>query len=331
MNILVTGASGFVGRALVRKLDADGHTITALLRETSGALPARVKQITFIDLSKLARLETTAALDDEQEYEVYERLKEALEQTDVLVHAAARVHVMNESADKPLTLYRETNTEPTLSLARLATLAGVKRFIFISTIKVNGELTNNRMPFSESDDCKPSDPYAISKYEAEIGLAQIAKTGMDVVIIRPSLIYGPGVRGNFATMMDWVNKGVPLPLGAVKNNRSLLALENLVDFIGLCLEHPKAANETFLLSDGKDVSTTELIQKIAAALGKRSRLFPVPMGIMHLVAGIIGKKEVASRVFGSLQVDSEKARRMLGWKPLLDMDEQLQKMNREFD
>jgi nucleoside-diphosphate-sugar epimerase len=330
MNILVTGAAGFVGQALVKKLSEDGHAVTAVVRCHTGLFPASTKQIMFKDLGELSKPENQGegkySYKDNNEH--FDKLELALQEAEVLIHTAARVHVMNERADNPLTEFRHLNTEATLSLALKAANAGVKRFIFLSTVKVNGESTDGRPPFSERDICQPQDPYGISKYEAEIGLRDISEeTGMEVVIIRPPLIYGPGVKGNFVRMMNFVSKGVPLPLGAVRNQRSLLAMENLVDFLILCLNHPKAANETFLLSDGEDLSTTELIQKLAHAQGKNARLIPIPVKLMRFASVIIGKKDVADRLFGSLQINSDKARQLMNWKPAIDVDGQLRKMS----
>jgi len=245
---------------------------------------------------------------------------------DVVIHAAARVHIMDDDASDPLAEFRKANVDGTLNLARQAADAGVQRFVFISSIKVNGESTQLGEPFTVEDSIVTQDPYGLSKWEAEQGLFQIAKqTGMQTVVIRPPLIYGEGVKANFAKMMQGVAKGLPLPLGAVHNKRSLLALENLVDFIVLCTHHPKAANQVFLISDGEDVSTTELLQKVGKALGKPARLIPVPVPLMRFAAKLIGKGDVANRLFGSLQVDSSKARELLGWKPVIHMDEQLKK------
>lgn len=331
MNILVTGATGFVGKALVRQLESDGHLISTILRRHSTFFSESVNQIILEDLKRLSSVDETGGLGEKEGKfkgsDINASLNATLEQNHALIHTAARVHVMDDTAEEPLTEFRKVNTDATLGLAREAARAGVKRFIFLSTIKVNGESTYLGEPFSEQDICNSTDPYAISKYEAEQGLLQIAQeTGMEVVIIRPPLIYGPGVKGNFASMMRWVGKGIPLPLGAVNNQRSLLALENLLDFITRCLEHPKAANQVFLLSDGQDVSTTELIQKLAQAQGKKARLLPVPVSLMTMAAGLFGKKAVADRLFGSLQVDSSKAFELLEWSPVVSMDEQLQKM-----
>jgi nucleoside-diphosphate-sugar epimerase len=219
------------------------------------------------------------------------------------------------------------NRDAKLNLARQAADAGVERFIFISSIKVNGEDTSAGLPFKPDDKNIPADPYGLSKYEAEQGLLALGEeTDMEVVIIRPPLIYGPNVKANFASMMAWVNKGVPLPFGAIHNQRSLVALDNLVSFIMLCMSHPKAANEVFLIADGEDVSTSDLLRKVAKAFGKQSRLIPVPVELMTFFATLIGKGAMANRLFGSLQVDSSKARELLGWKPVITMDEQLAKM-----
>jgi nucleoside-diphosphate-sugar epimerase len=314
MKVLLTGVTGFVGRGLVKVLETQDHQVSALVSEFSEILPDSVSQIECGDLLHYLEFEARKA-------------GAALENVDAVVHLAARVHIMQDTSSDPLEEFRRVNTEVTLNLARLAEEAGVKRFIFLSTIKVNGESTYPGEPFSEQDICKPIAPYGISKYEAEQGLLQISQeTGMEVVIIRPPLIYGPGVKGNFASMMRWVGKGIPLPLGAVKNQRSLLALENLLDFINCCLAHPKAANEIFLLSDGHDVSTTELIQKLAQAQGKKALLLPVPVSLMKFVADLLGKRDVAERLFGSLQIDNSKACLKLNWSPVVSMDEQLRKM-----
>ncbi len=331
MNILVSGGTGFVGRALVSHLRVNRHAVSALVREVSSSLERDVTQIDFGDLASLADTDSpiTSGVKDVCDIN---KLRTALESTDAVVHTAARVHVMNDTADDPLNEFRKVNRDATLSLARLAAKSGVKRFIFLSTVKVNGESTYPGKPFSEQDSCDPTDPYGISKYEAEQCLIRIAKeTGMEVVIIRPPLIYGPGVKGNFASMMRWVGKGVPLPLGAVDNQRSLLALDNLISFITCCLDHPKAANEVFLLSDGEDVSTTELIEKLAQAQGKKARLLPIPVGLMSLAVSLLGKKAVTERLFGSLQVDISKARNLLGWSPTVTLDEALFNMcNKDF-
>ena len=310
-NILVTGANGFIGKALCNKLIADGYQVRGAVRGAAqmAALPAGVAGVMIGDICP----ETDWS--------------EALDGINVVIHLAARVHVMDDVVDDPLAEFRKVNTAGTLNLARQAVASGVKRFVFISSIKVNGERTETgewRDIFTERDVPCPKDPYAVSKWEAEQGLLKIAEeTGLELVIIRPPLVYGPGVKANFRLLMKWVQRGVPLPLGAVHNKRSFVALDNLVNFIIHCMNHPRAANELFLISDGEDLSTTELLQKMARALGKRSLLLPVPVGLMTFVADLLGKKDVADRLFGSLQVDSSKARELLGWTPVVGMDEQL--------
>ncbi|MEX1200854.1 MAG: SDR family oxidoreductase [Methylophaga sp.] len=308
-KVLVTGANGFVGRALVKAMTELDITPVAAVRNNCGSLAEQVGCVEVGDLSP------------EQDW------FPALENIQTIVHTAGRVHVMKDDESDSMELFRLINTASTLNLARQAAKAGVKRFVFLSTIKVLGESTTGRLPYSEKDSCNPADPYAISKMEAETGLMKLAEeTGMEIVIIRPPLIYGPGVKGNLASMQHWIARGIPLPLGAVHNQRSLLALENLVDFICHCIDDRRAANQIFVISDGEDISTTELIHKLAAAQGKKPRLLPVPAKMMRFTAGLLGKSGVAERLFGSLQIDSRKARDLLGWSPKLTIDEQLKKM-----
>ena len=252
---------------------------------------------------------------------------DAMNEKQCIVHLAARVHVMHESACDSLAQFRMVNVERTLHLARQAAAAGVKRYIFISSIKVNGEQTQPGHPFHADDAPAPQDPYGISKMEAEIGLRTIAQeTGMEVVVIRPPLVYGPGVKANFASMVKWLQRGIPLPLGSIHNRRSLVALDNLVDLIITCIHHPAAANQTFLVSDGEDVSTTELLRRMGAALGRPARLLPVPQYLLEWGASLVGKRDVAQRLFSSLQVDMDKTRQLLGWVPPVSLEQGLLQM-----
>ncbi|NHI01401.1 SDR family oxidoreductase [Oceanimonas sp. MB9] len=305
-HILLTGASGFVGRALHAKLIEQNMPVAASLRMPSQLEVPNTFFISDID----GRTDWSAALTDQH----------------IVIHTAARAHIMKDEVADPLAEYRKVNVEGTLNLAWQAVAAGVKRFIFISSIKVNGELTGLNKPFTTEDAPGPEDAYGISKLEAEQGLQQLAaETGMELVIIRPPLIYGPGVKGNFASMIWLAKKGLPLPLGAIKNKRSLVALDNLVDLIITCIDHPAAANQVFLAGDGQDLSTTELLRGVARAMGSPCRLVPVPAGLLQLGATMLGKKAMAQRLLGSLQVDISKARKVLGWKPPLSVEQGLKR------
>lgn len=306
-RVLVTGASGFIGRSLVTELLRRRTTVVVAVRREA-AFPPGISVVRVGDLGP------------ETEW------REALAGCDVVVHLAARVHVMHEGVVDPLTAYREVNVAGTLALAQQAAAAGAKQFIFISSVKVNGEGTQAGRPFRETDVPAPVDPYGVSKLEAEQALlALAASTGIEVVVIRSPLVYGPGVRANFAALMRAVARGGSLPLGAVKNRRSLVAVDNLVDLINTCVEHPAAANEIFFVSDGEDLSTPELVRHLARAMGRPARLFPVPASVLMAGAMLLGKREVARRLLGSLQVDISKARRLLGWTPPVNVDEGLRR------
>jgi len=297
MKIAVTGAAGFVGRALCRDLQAKDHVVVPIVRRACGL----TREVVVGDIG--------AATD----------WHPVLAGCDAVVHLAARVHVMDDTAQDPLSLYRATNTEATLDLARQAAQVGVKRFIFISTIKVNGE--GRDAPYRESDAAAPEDAYAISKWEAEQGLQRIAQdTGLEVVILRPPLVYGPGVKANFLRLMRTVERGWPLPLGAIRNRRSLLYLGNFIDAIRVCVEHPDAAGQTFLVDDGRPVSTPELIRGLARAMGRSARLLAVPVGGLELAGVLLGKRAAMARLAGSLFVDSSHIRTCLGWTPPYSME-----------
>ena len=306
-NVLVTGASGFVGSHLLKRFAyrKEGEA-TGTVRAASSAIKADMVAVGDID----QHTDWSAALKNPQ----------------VVIHTAARAHIMNDQATEPLAAFREVNVAGTLNLARQAAAAGVRRFVFISSIKVNGEQTAPGRPFTCDDTPAPEDPYGISKLEAEQGLQQIAlETGMEVVIIRPPLVYGPGVKGNFASMIKLVEKGLPLPFGAIDNRRSLVGLDNLVDLIITCIDHPNAANQVFLVSDGEDLSTSGLLRRVAKAMGKPSRLIPVPAVLLQLGATVLGKKAVGQRVLGSLQVDISSTRERLDWTPPVSVDEGLRR------
>lgn len=305
-TILVTGASGFLGSAVVVALLQYDYSVVGSVRSFAGGCHWGLVETGSI----------TAATD----------WSEALTGKFAVIHCAARVHVMDDSEDDPLTVFRDVNVKGTLNLARQAVAAGVKRFIFISSIKVNGEQTAVGQPFSSQDTPSPEDFYGISKHEAEQGLRELAaETGMEVVIIRPPLVYGPGVKGNFASMVKLVGKGLPMPLGAIHNKRSFVALDNLVDLIITCIDHPGAANETFLVSDGEDLSTTLLLRGVAEAMGKPSRLISVPASVLQFGATLLGKKAVAQRLLGSLQVDISHTQKCLNWAPPLTVKQGFQR------
>jgi len=299
--ILVTGANGFVGRRLVSVLTEYGYPVRCAVRADEMADSVAVGDIG-------PDTDWSAALDN----------------MECVVHTAARAHIMKDPAFDPLTEFRKVNTAGTLTLARQAAEAHVHRFVFISSIGVNGN--QNTKPFTEYDTPAPHDLYAISKFEAEEGLWEIQQdTGMEVVIIRPPLVYGLNAPGNFGSLVRLVEKGIPLPLGAIHNKRSLVALDNLVDLIVTCIDHPSAANQVFLAGDAEDVSTTELLRGVAKAMGKPARLIPVSAGILEFGATLLGKKAVAQRLLGSLQVDISKAREVLGWQPPISVYEGLRR------
>lgn len=301
-KILVTGANGFVGSSLCETLYRHGVDFVPAVRKAD-----LNGQISVGDLSP--DTDWTAALEG----------------CDVVIHLAARVHVMNDSASDPLAAFRAVNVDATMNLARQALVKGIKRFVFVSSIKVNGEETTIH-PFTAFDEPAPIDPYGQSKLEAEIALQELGKaTGLEVVIIRPPLVYGPGVRANFRRLMQLVKTGVPLPLGAIHNRRSMVALDNLVDLLMLCARHPAATGQIFMVSDDHDVGISELLRMLAAAMGKRSLLLPLPAGLIASAAAVFGKSAVASRLLGSLQVDINHTKSTLQWQPPVSMEAALKK------
>lgn len=305
MRLLITGATGFVGCALSSASVSRGYSVLQAVRK----IPIESGQIFIADVN--GEIDWTDALDE----------------VDSVVHLAARVHVMNDKSTDPLAEFRRVNVEGTANLARQAAAAGVRRFVFLSSIKVNGEFTEVGYPFTADDAPAPGDPYGVSKHEAEQALRQIAAdTGMEVVIIRPPLVYGPGVKANFESMMRWLARGVPLPLAAVtQNRRSLVALDNLVDLIMTCLNHPAAANQTFLVSDGEDFSTAGLLRRMGAALGHPARLFYISPWMLKLGAQVVNKPDTYQRLGGSLQLDIAKTQRLLDWTPPVSVDEGLRR------
>ncbi|BDT66241.1 N-acetyl-alpha-D-glucosaminyl-diphospho-ditrans, octacis-undecaprenol 4-epimerase [Comamonadaceae bacterium OS-1] len=308
MKVLVTGATGFVGRALLIHLQTlRQFRVRAAVRATSvERLPAGVKYVQVGDL------------DGDTDWHA------ALAGMDAVVHLAARVHVMHELAHDPLQAYRQINVAGSLRLAQMAVEAGVQRMVFVSSIKVNGEATPAHQPFSETSPCTPKDAYSVSKLETEQALRTLAQsTGLELTILRPPLVYGHGVGANFAALARAVASGVPLPLGCIDNQRSLLAAENLVDLITTCLTHPAAAHQTFMASDGEDLSTTELVQRIALAMQRSVWLLPVPGWMLLASASLMGRQATAQRLCGNLQVDSRKARTLLQWTPPATVDDAL--------
>ncbi len=296
--MLVTGANGFVGSALCAALVKRGHSVRAAVRD-----PAEFA-ITGCDVVKVPGM----APDTDW--------SAALRGMTAVVHLAARVHVMRDEAADPLEEFRKVNVRGTMHLARSAAASGVKRFVYVSSIKVNGERTIGAAQFCESDQPNPQDPYGVSKWEAEQELWKVAKeTGLDVVVVRPPLVYGAGVKGNFIQMLNALAKGLPLPLASAHNRRSMVYVGNLVDALTLCATNPAAAGQTYLVSDGEDISTSDLLRCLGQALGRPARLFPCPPAMLNLAGSLTGKSAQIERLLGSLQVDSGKIRRELNWIP----------------
>ncbi len=308
MNIVVTGATGFIGGHLCAALSDTQHVVTMVSRSAQ------------MEADQHSR--TSIQIDLEQHVDYDTLLKDC----EVVIHLAGRVHILNDPARDSESTYISANTTATLSLARAAAARGVKRFIFLSSIKVNGESTTLDKPFTPESIPRPSDAYGQSKLDAELGLLQIAESStLEVVIIRPPLVYGPGVRANFLQLMRLVHKQVPLPFGSVKNKRSFVGIDNLVSLIVTCLDHPAAPNQIFFVSDNSDVSTPDLIRHIAHAQERQARLFPFPPALLHLVAKLVHREHLYVRICGTLQVDISTTMKVLGWKPVATADSMLAK------
>jgi nucleoside-diphosphate-sugar epimerase len=307
MQLVVTGASGFIGSQVLTLFNS--HSVKTIGRTHIENVSAHF----------------TAHISPDTNYGDF------FNNVDCVIHCAARVHVMDERSISPLEEFRQSNVYSTLNLARQAAQAGVKRFIFLSTVKVNGEQTRSDNRFTEADLASPKDPYGKSKFEAENGLIDLAKqTGMDVVILRPPLVYGPGVKGNMFSLLKLVDIGIPLPLDGIKNYRSMVSVNNLVSLIKVVTFHPKAANQIFMVSDGDDLSTSALVKGVARGLNKRVWFLPIPVGLARLLLGLFGKGDLSTRLFDSLRVDISKAKHLLSWEPPFSVEEGIQDMCKEF-
>jgi len=294
-QFLITGANGFVGKPLCAELMRQGYAVRAALR-SSACMPDGVEVV------------TVGNIDSDTDW------TEALHDIDVVIHLAARVHVMKDTVSDPLAEFLKVNLHGTENLAQQAARAGVKRLVYVSSIKVNGEEAHNQHCYTEKDTPAPQDPYGISKWQAEQALQRIAQeTGLEVVIVRPPLVYGPGVKGNFINLLAAINSGIPLPLAGANNKRSLIYVGNLLDALITCATHPAAAGQTYLVRDGEDISTAMLVEKIAAALGRNSRSFYFPPVLLRVAAVALGKSEQVARLFDSLRVRDDKIHSELGW------------------
>ena len=307
MKILLTGSTGFIGTALKKSIFEKKiyELITPIRSSSKDGYDPKVM---------------INSISQDTDWSLL------LSDVDVVIHLAARAHILKEDSIDPLKIFRETNTAGTINLAQQASSSGVKRFIFISSIGVNGNETHN-IPFKYTDIPKPIEPYAISKYEAEIAINKISSnSNMETVIIRPPLVYGPNAPGNFGRLFSAISRKMPLPLGSINNKRSLVALDTLINLIIICISHPKASNETFLVSDDEDLSTTALLKKISNALKIKPRLLPIHPYFLKICARILGKKEIIRRLCSSLQVDINHTKDTLDWKPPISVDEALKKI-----
>jgi nucleoside-diphosphate-sugar epimerase len=296
-KILVTGANGFIGRRLCSELAQQGHTIRAGVRDEARGAGLPFPMVTIGGIGE--------AMD----------WTSALQGVETVIHLAARVHVMRDISADPLEAFRAINVRATAALARAAAAQGVKRLVFVSSIKVNGEATAGR-PFSEHEPARPVDPYGISKWEAERALWRVAdETGLEVTIVRPPLVYGPGVGGNFLRLLKLVQRGIPLPFGAIENRRSMIYNGNFAYALIACATHANAAGKTYLVSDGEDLSTAELMRRLARALGTSARLLPVPAGILRVGGALTGRAAEIDRMIGSLVIDGSRIRSELCWRP----------------
>ena len=317
MKCLITGANGFVGKELCAELLRQGYGVRATRRSAQSPSKTRMA-VDSASVGMMYEEVVIGSIDDKTDWST------ALVGGGVVIHLAARVHVMHDDANNPLAEFRRVNVAGTEHLARSAAASGVKRLVYVSSIKVNGGVTRAGKVFTETDEPAPQDPYSISKWEAEQALRRVAQeTGLEVVIVRPPLVYGPGVKGNFAQMLDVLTRGVPLPLASVHNLRSLVYVRNLVDVLILCATHPAAAGQTYLVSDGEDVSTPELLRQLGVAMEHPARLFPCPPALLKLAGQLTGKAEQVERLLGSLRVDNGKLRSELGWTPPCTLEQGL--------
>lgn len=315
-RILVTGANGFVGRKLCNVLRTQGCPVRSAVRKLDEHCDMMASDAQGSDVVAVGDI--GARTDWSQ----------ALKDVDTVVHLAARVHILQEMSKNPIESFRSVNVAGSERLANISVALGVKRFIYVSSISIHGNSTGERA-YVEEDEAQPHSPYAVSKWEAELALRRVAQESrLELVIVRPPLVYGPGVGGNFLRLMRWADKGWPLPLGSVSNLRSFIGIENLVDLLVKCIEHPNAAGETFLVADGDDLSTPDLIRKVAKLLKRPTRIFPFPVSILRATASMMHMEDVLDRLCNCLQVDAGKAHRMLGWKPSVSLSEGFEQTTR---